>query len=59
MIIKIHINIDRYKIKNLYTSPNKYIFPSISPFIQEKVKKKENIKKYKFIYIDKSKKTEI
>ena len=53
------LNIDGYKTKNLYTSPNKYIFPSISPFIQEKIKKKENIKKYKYIYIDKSKKTEM
>ena len=53
------LNIDGYKTKNLYTSPNKYIFPSISRYIQEKEQKKDNIKKYKYIYIDKSKNAEI
>ena len=56
---KSELNIDGYKSKNFYTSPNKYIFPSISPYIQEKEIKKENLKKYKYKYIDKYKNTEI
>ena len=43
------LNIDGYKTKNLYTTPNKYIFPSISLYIQDKEQKKDNIKKYKYI----------
>ena len=42
------INIDSYKSKNLSTSPNKFVFPSIAIFTPEKLKKKENIKKFKY-----------
>ena len=43
------LNIDGYKTKRLNSLPNKYIFPSISPFTDEKIKKKENLKKYKYL----------
>ena len=49
------LNIDGYKAKTLNTSPNKYIFPSINPFTPDKLKKKDNIGKFKFISVSKSK----
>ena len=49
------LNIDGYKAKTLNTSPNKYIFPSINPFTPDKLKKKDNICKFKFISVSKSK----
>ena len=50
---KNNINIDAYQYKNLSTTPNKYLLPSIAIFSPEKLKKKENIKKFKNISISK------
>ena len=43
------LNIDGYKTKRLNSLPNKYVFPSITPINYEKIKKKDNLKKYKYL----------
>ena len=45
-----NFNIDAYKTKQINTSPNKFIFPSIDPYLSERIRKKQKkseIKKIK------------